>query len=106
MLKNILAVLAMLLAAGALAAVDVNKGTVADLDGISGIGPVISKRILDERKKAPFSSWADLIARVRGIGPANAARYSAEGLRIDGVEFNGAAALPRTGGRPAPAPAR
>ena len=52
MLKKILATLAMLFAAAAFAAVDVNKATAAELDGIKGIGPGISGKILDERKKA------------------------------------------------------
>jgi competence protein ComEA len=59
MLKKILAILAMLYAAAAFAAVDVNKATRAELDGIKGIGPAMSKRILDERKKGEFKSWDD-----------------------------------------------
>lgn len=39
MLKKILAIVAMLYAAAAFAAVDVNKATAAELDGIKGIGP-------------------------------------------------------------------
>ena len=54
MLKKILAVVAMLYAAAAFAAVDVNKATAAELDGIKGIGPSTSTKILDERKTAPF----------------------------------------------------
>ncbi len=85
MLKKILAILAMLYAAAAFAAVDVNKATAAELDGIKGIGPVMSKRILDERKKGEFKSWDDLITRVKGISEGNAARF--EGLTVKGAEF-------------------
>ena len=92
MLKKILAILAMLYAAAAFAAVDVNKATAADLDGIKGIGPAISKRIIDERKKGDFKSWEDLISRVKGIGEGNAAKYSSEGLTVKGEEFKKAAA--------------
>jgi competence protein ComEA len=92
MLKKILAILMMLYAAASFAAVDVNKATAADLDGIKGIGPAMSKRIIDERKKGEFKSWEDLISRVKGIGDGNAAKYSAEGLTVKGEEFKKAAA--------------
>ena len=43
MLKKILAILAFLSASVAFAAVDVNKASAAELDGIKGIGPGTSK---------------------------------------------------------------
>lgn len=89
MLKKILAVLAMLYAAAAFAAVDVNKATEAQLDGVKGIGPVMTKRILDERKKGEFRNWDDLISRVTGIGESNAARYSEGGLTVKGKGYEG-----------------
>ena len=92
MLKKLLALLAMLYAAASFAAVDVNKATAAELDGIKGIGPTMSKRIIDERKKGDFKSWDDLITRVKGVGDNNAAKYSAEGLTVKGEEFKKAAA--------------
>ena len=94
MLKKILAVVAMLYAAVAFAAVDVNKGTAADLDGIKGIGPGISTKILDERKKGNFKDWNDFIERVKGVGEGNAAKFSAAGLTVSGAAFKGAAAAP------------
>ena len=87
MLKKILAVLALLYAAASFAAVDVNKATAADLDGIKGIGPVMSKRIIDERKKGDFRNWDDLMARVKGIGSPTAAKYSAGGLTVNGSDY-------------------
>jgi competence protein ComEA len=51
MLKKILALVAMLYALNCLAAVDVNKAGAAELDSIKGVGPAMSERILDERKK-------------------------------------------------------
>ena len=87
MLKKILAILAMLYAAAAFAAVDVNKATPAELDGIKGIGPTISKAIVDERKKGDFKNWEDLITRVKGIGEGNAAKFSAEGLTVKGDTY-------------------
>jgi competence protein ComEA len=87
MLKKILAVVAMLYAAACFAAVDVNKAKAAELDGIKGIGPAMSKRILDERKKGEFKSWDDLISRVKGVGESTAAKFSADGLTVKGEAF-------------------
>ena len=92
MLKKILAIVAMLYAAAAFAAVDVNKATAAELDGIKGIGPGISTKILDERKKGNFKDWSDFIERVKGVGEGNAAKFSAEGLTVGGSAFKAAAA--------------
>lgn len=94
MLKKILAIVAMLYAAAAFAAVDVNKATAAELDGIKGIGPGISAKILDERKKGNFKDWNDFIERVKGIGEANAAKFSAEGVTVGGASYKGAPAAP------------
>lgn len=94
MLKKILALLAMLYAAAAFAAVDVNKASAADLDGVKGIGPAISTKIIDERKKGNFKDWNDFIERVKGVGEGNAAKFSAEGLTVNGAGFKGAAATP------------
>ena len=92
MLKKILAILMMLYAAAAFAAVDVNKANAAELDGVKGIGPSMSKRILDERRKGHFKSWDDFIDRVKGVGEASAAKLSAEGLTINGGAFKGTSA--------------
>ena len=51
MLKKLLTLLvATLLATATWAAVDVNTATEAELDGIKGIGPGLSGRILQERQ--------------------------------------------------------
>ena len=94
MLKKILAIAIMLYAAVCFAAVDANKATAAELDGIKGIGPSISSKILDERKKGNFKDWNDFISRVKGLGEANAAKFSAEGLTVNGAAFKAAAAAP------------
>jgi competence protein ComEA len=91
MLKKLFAIMTMLYAAVAFAAVDVNKATAAELDGIKGIGPGISTKILDERKKGNFKDWSDFVERVKGVGDGNAAKFSAEGLTVNGTSFKGAA---------------
>jgi competence protein ComEA len=94
MLKKILAFVIMLYAAVAFAAVDVNKATAAELDGIKGIGPAISGKIVDERKKGNFKDWGDFIERVKGVGEGNAAKFSSQGLTVGGSAYKTAAASP------------
>ncbi len=94
MFKKLLAFFAAMTVAMAFAAVDVNKATPAELDGVKGIGPVISAKIIDERKKGNFKSWEDFIERVKGIGEGNAAKFSAEGLTVGGSGYKGVAASP------------
>lgn len=89
MLKRFLAILALLYGAAAFAAVDVNTASAADLDSVKGIGTGMSTRILDERKKAKFKDWEDLISRVKGIGAKNAAKFSASGLTVNGATYAG-----------------
>jgi competence protein ComEA len=94
MFKNFLVLVVMLYAAASFAAVDVNKASAAELDGIKGIGPGISTKILDERKKGNFKDWNDFIERVKGIGEGNAAKFSGEGLTVGGATYKGAPAAP------------
>lgn len=68
----------------ALAQVDVNKADQAALDGIKGVGPSLSKRILEERKKGEFKDWADFEKRVQGIGEKNSVKFSQAGLTVNG----------------------
>jgi competence protein ComEA len=96
MLKKILALVAMLYAAACFAAVDVNKAGAAELDSVKGIGPAISTKILDERKKGNFKDWNDFIERVKGVGEGNAAKFSNEGLTVNGTPFKGVTAAPTT----------
>jgi competence protein ComEA len=67
--------------------IEANRATEAQLDGIRGIGPGLSSRIIAARQQAPFSDWNDFIARISGVGPSRAARLSAEGLTIDGQPY-------------------
>lgn len=94
MFKKLLAFFAAMYMAVSFAAVDVNKATAAELDGIKGIGPGISGKIVDERKKGSFKDWNDFITRVQGVGETNAAKFSAEGMTVGGSSFKGVAATP------------
>lgn len=73
--------------ANASSGVELNTATEAELDSVRGIGPDLSARLLAERAKAPFRDWADLIARVKPMGPAQAQRLSEAGLRVNGQPY-------------------
>ena len=94
MFKKILAAMAMLVAVASFAAVDVNKGTAADLDGIKGVGPAMSKRILDARKEGEFKDWPDFMQRIKGVKEKKAAKLSGEGLTVNGQAFAGQTSAP------------
>ena len=92
MLKKFLLVIAGCIASigFAFAQVDVNKADQAALDGIKGIGPKMSQRVLDERKKGgDFKDWNDLQSRVKGIKEKSATRLSNAGLTVNGQSKNG-----------------
>jgi competence protein ComEA len=87
MLKKLLLVIATFIATigFAFAQVDVNKADQAALDGVKGIGPKISKTIIDERKKGgDFKDWADFEKRVKGVGEKNSIKLSQAGLVVNG----------------------
>lgn len=96
MLKKLLALAIAFCAASAFAAVDVNKATEADLDGVKGVGPGLSTRIIAERKKGEFKDWSDFIDRVRGVGEGNAGKFSANGLTVNGAAYKRTAATTDT----------
>ena len=97
MLKKILAVTAMWIAAASWAAVDVNKASDAELDTIRGVGPALSKRIVESRKKdGDFKDWPDLMSRVKGVKEKAAAKLSAEGLTVNGQGYGSTASAAAT----------
>ena len=90
--KLMLAVGALIASMGfAFAQVDINKGDAAALDSIKGIGPSMSKAILDERGKGEFKDWADFQKRVKGVGDKRAMKLSEAGLQVGGKSMDGAA---------------
>ena len=89
MLKKILAATALLFSLSSFAAVDVNKANAAELDGIKGIGPSLSGKILKERNKGNFKDWPDLMHRVSGMGEKSSVKFSAQGLTVNGTDYKG-----------------
>lgn len=69
--------------------IDLNKTTEVELDGLKGVGPVLTKEVMNERKKAPFKDWDDVTNRVKGIGPQKARSLSEQGVRVQGNPYTG-----------------
>ena len=93
--KLMLAIAALVASTGfAFAQVDVNKADAAALDGVKGVGPSMSKAIIDERGKGEFKDWADFQKRVKGVGDKRAAKLSQAGLQVNGKSMDGAPMAP------------
>jgi competence protein ComEA len=103
--KTILATALALLSAAAFAAIDVNKASQAELESIKGIGPSMSTKILDARKTGAFKDWTDLQTRVKGVRAGNSAKFSADGLTVNGAAFS-ATAVADASARPAAKPTK
>ncbi len=80
-----MAVLALATMGLAWAQVDINRADKVALESVKGVGPAMSKSMLEERTKAGnFKDWNDLEKRVKGVGPASAKRLSQAGLTVNG----------------------
>ena len=87
MIRNILTTLLAVFALNAFAAVDANQASPSELQTVKGIGPGLSGKIVAARKSAAFKDWSDLLERVSGVGPGNAARFSQAGLTVAGNPY-------------------
>lgn len=81
------ALMALFIAFASQAAVDVNTASEAELDGVKGIGPALSSKILKARQQGPFKDWADLMQRVKGIQPKSARQLTDAGLTVNGAGY-------------------
>lgn len=104
MFRQLVTLMAAVFALNALAAVDANRATQAELESVKGIGPGLSTKILQARQAGTFKDWGDLVERVAGIGPGNAARFSQAGLTVGEQAY--AAAPARGADKPAKAERR
>ena len=66
---------------------DLNKASEVELDALKGVGPVLTKALMNERKKAPFKDWEDATSRVKGLGPQKASSLSEQGVRVQGSAY-------------------
>ena len=87
MIRTLIALLMATIAFASQAAVELNKASQAELETVKGIGPSMSTKILDERKNGAFKDWSDVVSRVKGVGPGNASKFSADGLTVNGADF-------------------
>lgn len=88
MIRHLFAALLAALTLNAFAAVDANQASRADLETVKGIGPSLSGKIVEARKAGEFKNWGDLVDRISGVGPDNAARLSQAGLTVAGATFD------------------
>ena len=96
--KLMFAVAALIATTGfAFAQVDVNKADTAALDSVKGVGPAMSKQILDELANSKIKNGAYFQKRVKGVGDKRAAKLSTAGLVVAGKPMSGAPM-----GKPAP----
>ena len=65
-------------------ALDINQASEAELDGLRGLGPAFTRRVMTERDIRPFTDWPDLMRRVSGMGRVTAKKLSAQGLTVSG----------------------
>lgn len=109
MIKKLMLAIATLVASMgfAFAQVDVNKADAAALDSVKGVGPAMSKAIIDARTKGgDFKDWADFRKRVKGVADKRAVQLSKAGLQVNGQSKEGApmaAAAPKAEGAAAKA---
>jgi competence protein ComEA len=99
MIKKLMLAVATLVASMgfAFAQVDVNKADAAALDSVKGVGPAMSKAIIDERTKGgAFKDWSDFQKRVKGVQQKRAAQLSKAGLQVNGQSMEGAPMAPAT----------
>jgi competence protein ComEA len=93
MIKKLIFAVATLVASMgfAFAQVDVNKADAAALDSVKGVGPAMSKAIIDARTKGgDFKDWADFQKRVKGVADKRATQLSKAGLQVNGQSKEGA----------------
>jgi competence protein ComEA len=62
--------------------IDPNTAPASVLEALPHVGPVLVKRLIEQRESRPFASAEDLRRRVRGLGPATLARLTPH-LRIE-----------------------
>jgi competence protein ComEA len=83
----VIGTLSSLVTAMCLGATEINQATEAELDGVKGLGPASTARILKARDQAPFKDWPDFLRRVKGFKTNAAARLSEAGLMVNGAAF-------------------
>jgi competence protein ComEA len=94
-----------LAAVPAMAAIDANQASQVELETVKGIGPGLSGKIVAARQQRSFKDWPDLVDRVSGVGPGNAARFSQAGLTVAGAPYSAPAVATAASAKPGAKPA-
>ena len=69
-------------------ALEINQANEAELDSIKGMGPAMTRKVLNARAEKPFINWKDLMSRVTGIGKNKAQQFSDQGVLVNGLAFS------------------
>ena len=78
------------------AALELNQASEAELDGLRGIGPPFTRRLLAAREQRVFTDWQDLRKRVKGMGPKLSLSLSEQGLTVNGEKFQAQTGFEKT----------
>lgn len=99
MLKKIIAAVVMALGVInlALAAVNINTASQAELESLPGIGPVKAKAILEDRKKNGNYKSVDDLKRVSGIGDKTVVELK-DKITVSGGDAKPVSATPASAG--------
>ena len=68
-------------------ALEINQANEAELDSIKGMGPAMTRKVLNARAEKPFINWKDLMSRVTGMGKNKAQQFSDQGVLVNGLTF-------------------
>lgn len=68
-------------------ALEIHEAQEYELDGLKGLGPAQTRRIMAERARQAFADWTDLRQRVKGLGVRRCQELSRQGLTVNGVAF-------------------
>ncbi|UOD49805.1 ComEA family DNA-binding protein [Orrella daihaiensis] len=82
LLAHILILWGLIASSSVLAAVDVNRADVQELQQVKGIGAKTAQRIVLERARGPFESLEHLSERLSGIGPKTIIKLKSAGLCV------------------------
>ena len=85
--RRVLGVLGALCVMGAAQALELNRASEAELDGLRGMGPALNRQVRLARAQHAFTDWADFQARVAGVGAAKARAFSEQGLTVNGQPY-------------------
>lgn len=80
--------------------VDINTGSLTQLEELDGVGPTKAQAMIDSR---PYSSIDDL-DRAKGIGPATLAKIKAQGLASINCSITQTTPMPKPAPTPVPTP--